>query len=35
MIAAGMHGMIMLGSVGENTVLEYGEKLEVLKATVA
>lgn len=35
MSAAGMHGMIMLGSVGENTVLDYGEKLEVLKATVA
>jgi 1-pyrroline-4-hydroxy-2-carboxylate deaminase len=34
MIAAGMHGMIMLGSVGENTALEYGEKLDVLKATV-
>src|SRR5262245_31328419 len=35
MIGAGMHGMIMLGSVGENTALEYGEKLDVLKATVA
>jgi 4-hydroxy-tetrahydrodipicolinate synthase len=35
MIAAGMHGMIMLGSVGENTTLEYAEKLDVLKATVA
>ena len=35
MIAAGMHGMIMLGSVGENTVLDYAEKLEVLRATVA
>jgi 4-hydroxy-tetrahydrodipicolinate synthase len=35
MLAAGMHGMIMLGSVGENTALEYGEKLEVLKASVA
>ncbi|MBI2803840.1 MAG: dihydrodipicolinate synthase family protein [Planctomycetes bacterium] len=35
MIAVGMHGIIMLGSVGENTTLEYGEKLEVLKATVA
>ncbi len=34
MVAAGMHGMIMLGSVGENTALEYGEKLEVLKASV-
>jgi 4-hydroxy-tetrahydrodipicolinate synthase len=35
MIAAGMHGIIMLGSVGENTTLEYGEKLDVLKSTVA
>ena len=34
MIAAGMHGIIMLGSVGENTTLEYAEKLDVLKATV-
>jgi 4-hydroxy-tetrahydrodipicolinate synthase len=35
LLAAGMHGIIMLGSVGENTTLEYGEKLDVLKATVA
>jgi 1-pyrroline-4-hydroxy-2-carboxylate deaminase len=35
MMAAGMHGMIMLGSVGENTTLEYAEKLDVLKSTVA
>jgi 4-hydroxy-tetrahydrodipicolinate synthase len=35
MIAAGMHGMILLGSVGENTALEYQEKLDVLKAAVA
>jgi 4-hydroxy-tetrahydrodipicolinate synthase len=35
MLAAGMHGMIMLGSVGENTTLEYAEKLDVLKASVA
>src|SRR6516165_9374750 len=34
LIAAGMHGIIMLGSVGENTALEYGEKLEVLRATI-
>jgi 4-hydroxy-tetrahydrodipicolinate synthase len=34
MLAAGMHGMIMLGSVGENTTLEYAEKLDVLKAAV-
>ena len=35
MMAAGMHGMIMLGSVGENYALDYAEKLDVLKATVA
>lgn len=35
MIASGIHGLIMLGTVGENTALEAGEKLEVLKATVA
>ncbi|MBI3824004.1 MAG: dihydrodipicolinate synthase family protein [Planctomycetes bacterium] len=34
MISAGMHGIIMLGSVGENTTLEYAEKLDVLRATV-
>jgi 1-pyrroline-4-hydroxy-2-carboxylate deaminase len=34
MIGAGVHGMIMLGTVGENCSLEYHEKLEVLKATV-
>jgi 4-hydroxy-tetrahydrodipicolinate synthase len=34
MIAAGVHGMIMLGTVGENCSLEYGEKLEVLRAAV-
>ncbi len=33
MIKAGVHGMIMLGTVGENCSLEYREKLEVLKAT--
>jgi 4-hydroxy-tetrahydrodipicolinate synthase len=35
MLAAGMHGMIILGSVGENTALEYSEKLDVLRASVA
>ncbi|TWT34846.1 dihydrodipicolinate synthase family protein [Blastopirellula retiformator] len=35
MIAAGVHGMIMLGTVGENCSLSYDEKLEVLKASVA
>ena len=34
MIDAGVHGLIMLGTVGENCSLEYAEKLEVLKATV-
>jgi 4-hydroxy-tetrahydrodipicolinate synthase len=34
MIAAGVHGMIMLGTVGENCSHEYAEKLQVLKATV-
>ena len=35
MIRAGIHGVIMLGSVGENTALSYDEKLEVLRATKA
>lgn len=35
MIAAGIHGLVMLGTVGENCSLEYQEKLEVLRATVA
>ena len=34
MIDAGVHGMIMLGTVGENCSLEYPEKLELLKAVV-
>src|SRR4051794_11066035 len=34
MIEAGVHGLIMLGTVGENCSLEAGEKLEVLHATV-
>jgi 4-hydroxy-tetrahydrodipicolinate synthase len=34
MLAAGVHGMILLGTVGENCSLEAGEKLEVLRATV-
>src|SRR5262245_61544120 len=34
MIRAGIHGVIMLGTVGENCSLEPGEKREVLKATV-
>ncbi len=32
MIGAGIHGVILLGSVGENTALEYDEKLTVLRA---
>src|SRR6476661_1440478 len=35
MLAAGIHGLVMMGSVGENTTLEPGEKRELLKATVA
>lgn len=35
MIEAGIHGLVMLGTVGENCSLEYAEKLEVLRATVA
>jgi 4-hydroxy-tetrahydrodipicolinate synthase len=34
MIDAGIHGLIMLGTVGENCSLEYEEKLELLRATV-
>lgn len=35
MIEAGIHGLIMLGTVGENCSLEYPEKMELLRATVA
>lgn len=34
MIAAGIHGLVMLGTVGENCSLEPEEKIEVLKQTV-
>jgi 4-hydroxy-tetrahydrodipicolinate synthase len=34
MVAAGVHGLIMLGTVGENCSLEMSEKLAVLRATV-
>jgi 4-hydroxy-tetrahydrodipicolinate synthase len=34
LIAAGVHGLIVLGTVGENCSLEYAEKLEVVDATV-
>ena len=35
MIAGGIHGLIMLGTVGENCSLDYAEKLDILRATVA
>ena len=35
MIDNGIHGLVMLGTVGENCSLEYHEKIELLKATVA
>src|SRR5215470_13326991 len=31
MIDAGIHGVVLLGTVGENTALEYQEKLTVVK----
>ncbi|MBM4068925.1 MAG: dihydrodipicolinate synthase family protein [Planctomycetes bacterium] len=34
LLGAGMDGLIMLGTVGENCSLEYQEKLNVLKMTV-
>lgn len=34
LIAGGIHGVIMLGTVGENNSHEYGEKLMVLKSAV-
>jgi 4-hydroxy-tetrahydrodipicolinate synthase len=34
LIQAGVQGMIVLGTVGENCSLEYAEKLEVLRAAV-
>jgi 1-pyrroline-4-hydroxy-2-carboxylate deaminase len=34
MLAAGIDGVIMLGTVGENCSLEYREKRDVLRATV-
>ena len=34
LIEAGIHGVIMLGTVGENCSHEYSEKLELLKAAV-
>ena len=34
LIGAGVHGLIMLGTVGENCSLEYAEKLDVLRTAV-
>ncbi|MBA4188549.1 MAG: dihydrodipicolinate synthase family protein [Planctomycetaceae bacterium] len=34
MLAAGVHGFVMLGSVGENTALETSEKRDLFKAAV-
>ncbi len=34
MLRAGVHGLIMLGTVGENCSLEYREKLDVLRLAV-
>ncbi|MBX9624361.1 MAG: dihydrodipicolinate synthase family protein [Gemmataceae bacterium] len=34
LLAAGIHGLVMMGSVGENTTLDPGEKRELLRATV-
>jgi len=34
MLAAGVDGLIMLGTVGENCSLEYQEKLSLLRATI-
>ncbi len=35
LLAAGVHGLIMLGTVGENCSMEAAEKREFLRATVA
>ena len=34
LVSAGIHGAVMLGTVGENCSLEYAEKLEVLRIAV-
>jgi len=34
MIHAGVHGVVLLGTVGENTALEYEEKLEVIREMI-
>lgn len=35
MIDAGVHGLILLGTVGENCSIEYQEKFDVLRAVIA
>jgi 4-hydroxy-tetrahydrodipicolinate synthase len=35
LLGAGVHGLILLGTVGENCSLEYPEKLDLLRAAVA
>ena len=35
MLQAGIHGLVMMGSVGENTTLDPSEKKDLLKATIA
>ena len=35
MIQAGIHGVVLLGTVGENTALEYQEKLTVVREMIA
>ena len=35
MLAAGVHGVVAMGSVGENTTLERDEKRDLLRASVA
>jgi 4-hydroxy-tetrahydrodipicolinate synthase len=34
LIGAGVHGIVLLGTVGENGSLEYGEKVDILRAAV-
>src|SRR3954463_14664161 len=34
MIRAGVHGMIVLGTVGENCSLDYREKLDVIRTAI-
>ncbi len=35
LLEAGVSGVVMLGTLGENSSLEYSEKIELLRATVA